>query len=255
MHHRYVTDQKLRCLFCYEESGDNIVASSEHLLSRPVARAFGIERQSPVARMGVQADTLTWAALGGIKRRCVCTSCNNGWMNRLEGRMTGIAAWLTGPGDQPLGAERALDLRKWALKTHLLLCFIEGNAGRFGDETFSGECVVPPVTPAKALFRDDTAMICDSTVGVSRSDAATRFAWSFGFPGVTARGGVKGHPRFAPVSVVTVGDLQLWTAVPLLPARVTTPGGVRDCHTGLRPRDLATTGHPMSFDIVRVDFD
>lgn len=243
----------MRCLFCYEESGDNTEASSEHLLSRPVASAFGIERRSPVARMGAEASKIRWAALDGVKRRCVCTSCNNGWMNRLEGNMAEIAAWVTGPGDQELGTERAVVLRKWALKTHMLLCFIDGNAGRFGDESFEGEAVVPPVTPAKALYRGD-AQILKHTVGVSRSAAPTAFAWSFGSPASTAPGGIKGHPRFAPVSIVTVGGLQLWNVTPLLPARVTVPIGVQECRPELRPRDLAATGHPLSPDIVRVDF-
>lgn len=255
VHHRCVANQKVRCLFCFEESGDNLVASSEHLLSRPVASAFGIERESSVARMGGDAHVVRWARLDGIKRRCVCTTCNNGWMNRLESRMADTANWLSGSSGEPLGVARALDLRMWALKTHMLLCFIEGNAGHFGDDNFKEECVVPPVTPVKALYQGDLSAIGRCTVGVSRSASQTNFAWSFGYPKVTAPGGVKGHPRFAPLSVLTVGGLQLWTVVPLLPAQVTTPAGVQECRAGIRPRDLARTNHPLRLDVVRVDFD
>ncbi len=247
--------RRLRCLFCYEDSGDNIVASSEHLLSRPVANAFGIQRRSPVARFGADVDGLTWAQLDGIKRRCVCTTCNNGWMNRLEDQMSDVARWLVGPSNQPLGAARDLTLRKWALKTHMLLCFIDGNAAHFGDDSFKGPCVVPPVTPAKAVYRGDLATIRSSTVGVSRSTASTSFAWSFGDPTTTAPGGIKGHSKFAPVSIVTLGALQLWVTTPLLPARVVLPTKIRLSHRNLRPRDLASTGHSLDLGVVRVDFD
>jgi hypothetical protein len=232
-----------------------MVASSEHLLSRPVATAFGIDRTAPVARVDGDVEHIRWAQLNGIKRRCVCTTCNNGWMNRLEDRMAGIADWIAGPSGEPLGVARALALRSWALKTHMLLCFIEGNAGHFGDDTFSGEYVVPPVTQAKALYGRDLEVLERCTVGVSRSTSTTDFAWSFGYPLVTAPGGIKGHPRFAPLSIVTVGSLQLWVVVPILPARVTMPAGVQACRAGLRPKDLAPTGHSLNLQLVRVDFE
>ncbi len=255
VHHRSMANGRVRCLFCYEDSGDNLVASSEHLLSRPVAAAFGIDRRSSVARVDGDVEEIRWMQLNGIKRRCVCTRCNNGWMNRLEHSMAGIATWISGPIGEPIGAARALDLRNWALKTHMLLCFIEGNAGRFGEDTFTGEYVVPPVTPAKALYKGDHNALAHCVVGVTRSTSRTDFAWSFGTPSVTAPGGVKGHPRFAPVSIVTVGSLQLWVVVPLLPARVTMPAGVQVCRAGLRPDELARTGHPMNLGLVRVDFE
>lgn len=250
-----MANQRVRCLFCYEDSGDNLVASSEHLLSRPVATAFGIDRTSAVARVDGDAEHIRWAQLNGIKRRCVCTTCNNGWMNRLEDSMARIADWISGPVDEPLGVTRARDLRRWALKTHMLLCFIDGNAGRFGDDTLTGEYVVPPVTPAKALYKGDLNVLESCIVGVGRSASRTDFAWSFGFPLVTAPGGVKGHPRFAPLSIVTVGSLQLWVVIPLLPAQVTMPAGVPACRPGLRPQDLALAEHPMNLQLVRVDFE
>ncbi len=148
-------DQKRRCVFCFHESGDQVKLSREHLLSRPVASAFGIERESPVARIDWQDGKVLWARLNGIQQRCVCTECNNGWMNRLEHSMADIARWISGPNHDPLGVERERIVRTWALKTHILLCFIEGNAGRFDDESFQGECVVPPVTLAKAVFNGE----------------------------------------------------------------------------------------------------
>jgi hypothetical protein len=81
-------------MFCYLESKDSITASSEHLLSRPVADVFGIDRTAPVARINSDMTSLKWTQLNGIKRKWVCTYCNNGWMNRLEHSMKAVASGL-----------------------------------------------------------------------------------------------------------------------------------------------------------------
>ena len=54
---------------------------------------------------------------------------------------------------------------------------------------------------------------------------------------------------------MTVGDVQLWITVPLLPARVTIPVEVQHCRARLRARDLAITDHPIDLDVVHVAFD
>jgi hypothetical protein len=254
VHHRRVTNGRVRCMFCYAETKDAITPSAEHLLSRPVAEAFGIDRTAPVARMGADLSDIKWGVVNGIKRKCVCTGCNNGWMNRLEHSMTAVAEWLDGDPDEPLGEDRADVLRRWAMKTHMLLCFIDGNAGRFGDASFAGEAVVPPFTPARQMYKSDPEVMAGTAVGVSRSGAGTDFAWSFDYPTVKATAPGGGHARFAPASVVTLGDLQLWVVIPLLDASVAAPAGVVSCAAGLRPRDLSTLGHPRTLERMTVDF-
>jgi hypothetical protein len=176
-------------MFCYLESVDNITPSKEHLLSKPVARALGVDRTSPVLRTNSELTEFDWRHLDGIKFGCVCTGCNNGWMNRLEEAMTGVAEWLRGDPQVPLGPALNLVLRKWAMKSHMLLCFIDGNASRFGDQDFVGEYVVPPFTPARGMYEGDEELILNrAAVGVSRSGAAQDFMWTFGFPTVTGDG-------------------------------------------------------------------
>lgn len=250
-----MTNQRIRCLFCYLETVDAITASHEHLLSKPVAKAFGIDRTSPVARMNSDMSEIKWRPLNGIKQRIVCTKCNNGWMNQLEHQMVEVAQWLSGSPDERLGEVRARTLHQWGLKTHMILCFLDGNAGRFGDEDLEEEYVVPPFTAARQMYEGDENVYRTSVVGVSRSTAPSDFIWSFGFPNVRASDGVKGHARFAPATVLTVGDLQLWIVIPLADAAdVYAPDGVRACSAALRPADLVGLDHPLSVESVTVDF-
>ncbi len=172
----------------------------------------------------------------------VCTGCNNGWMNRLEPAMGGVAEWFKGDEDQPLGPELNLVLRRWALKSHMLLCFIDGNAARFGDEDFAGDYVVPPYTTAREMYEGDEDLILErAAVGISRSGASRDFVWTFGFPTVVGNG-PPGRARFAPATILTVGELQLWVVTPLLDADVTAPVGVISSNAELRARDVGRWG-------------
>ena len=95
---------RARCMFCFMENGDNITLSKEHLLSKPVAKAFGVDRSSPLLRTDSDLTEFDWRHLDGIKFGCVCTGCNNGWMNRLEPALgaspSGLEATKTSPSDQ-----------------------------------------------------------------------------------------------------------------------------------------------------------
>lgn len=249
-----MSGERVRCMFCYMDTGDAISASHEHLISKPVAAAFGIDRTAPVARMNSDGTDLRWRPINGIKRRVVCTDCNNGWMNRLEHRMGAIASWLNGPPDDALGDDRERDLRMWAMKTHMLLCYIDGNADRFGDDGFDGEYVVPPVTPAREMYEGDEESLRRAGVGLARCSAQTDFAWAFGFPTVRTTGPGGGHARFAPASVLTVGSLQLWVVIPLRDASVSIPSDVMPSQASIRPRDLLDRDHPKDVGAVVVDF-
>jgi hypothetical protein len=91
-------------MFCFQESVDDITPSKEHLLSKPVATAFGIIRASPLLRTDSKLRNFDWRRLDGIKFGCGCHDCNTGWMNRLETAMGGVAEWLHGDPDAPLAS-------------------------------------------------------------------------------------------------------------------------------------------------------
>ncbi len=68
--------------------------------------------------------------------------------------MPAVANWLTADSTAPLGGELSLLTRKWTLKSHLILCFMERFADKWGDDDFP-EAVLPPMTLARQLFQED----------------------------------------------------------------------------------------------------
>ena len=249
-----MSSQRVRCLFCYLKTQDALEASYEHLLSRPVADAFGIDRDAPVARMNSDLSDLRWSQLNGIKRKCVCTSCNNGWMNQLEHDMGLVAEWIHGPADEALGAKRDLVLRRWALKSHFLLHFIDGNAGNFMEDPTGA--VVPPFTAARRMYEGDHEFVrTECGVGVSLSNGSVDFAWSFGHPTIQNPPSA-GIPNFTPVSILTLGRLRLWVVTPQLhsPESVAAPSGVVASTSALRPSRLAVTDGLPSPDAMTVRY-
>lgn len=112
--------------------------------------------------------------------------------------MVRVASWLHGDPGAPLRDDLNLILRKWAMKTQMLLCYIDGNAARFGDDDFTGEYVIPPSTPARQMYAgDDDTVLNRTAVGISKSGAASDFIWSFDFRscGAQALLGVRGSRR------------------------------------------------------------
>jgi hypothetical protein len=89
-------------------------------------------------------------------------------MRTLEERMPLIAEWLSGDQDRPLGADLNVLLRKCAMKTHVMLCFMQGMADKWGDEEFP-TAVIPPMTPAKELYRGDEDAVLSWAIGGSES--------------------------------------------------------------------------------------
>jgi hypothetical protein len=121
-------------------------------MSRPVAVAFGIDRTAPLLRTDGDLTTFRWTTVNGVVRKGVCGRCNSGWMKDLEHRMTDVAEWMKGSPTEPLGEDRELTVRSWAIKTHMLLCFIDGDAARLGEDGF-GHAVVAPFSLARAAVR------------------------------------------------------------------------------------------------------
>lgn len=174
-HYGAVTNRRARCAFCFAESADFPVLTRELLVSRPVASAFGIDRTSPFLRTDPKLEDMRWTTVNGVSRKVVCAACNNGWMNVLEHEMSEVARWMDGDVEQALGDHRERILRAWMTKTHVLLCFIEGDAGRFGDSGFH-RAVVPPVSLARALFERRYDDLAELGLGLARSESDTDFA-------------------------------------------------------------------------------
>lgn len=97
---------RARCAFCFAQSLDFPALTREHLMSRPVADAFGIDRTANFARADTGFTNIRWTTVNGVGRRFVCAPCNNGWMNALEHEMAAVGLWVA-TTDEPLGDHRA----------------------------------------------------------------------------------------------------------------------------------------------------
>jgi hypothetical protein len=242
-------------VFCFADSDDFPVLSREHLVSRPLGNAFGIDRTSPFLRTDLTFQDMRWTTVNGVSRDVVCRRCNSEWMNVLEHQMSEVAQWMNGVG-HALGAQRLRILRAWILKTHVLLCFIEGNAGRFGDEEFDGAVVVPPVSLARALFERRHEDLEEFGLGLARNDADTAFAYEFGTPGKVMVQGQERGAYTAPTSIITIGRLQAWavTSIGALSPSISVPAWVLSSDPAVTPEDLQASPLLGNLKKVRVDY-
>lgn len=237
-----VTDRTLAkpCLFCFAERGGHVKPTAEHFLSRPVAMAFGIDRDQGELSLIDEVGNARSVRLNGFKRKCVCADCNNGWMNRLENAMGAVADWFNA-GDVRLSDELELILRRWALSRHILLCAIDGNEKAFFDvdNNDSVTYVVPPSSLARGLYEEDMTTIRGSAIRVARSSAGLEIGYAFGLPRILPPEATPGLARFAPVSILTLGEFQIWVVTPMIfEVNVHVPEGVFNCQPGVKANDL-----------------
>jgi hypothetical protein len=235
----------MKCHFCWDET-ETPQITKEHLLSVPVADAFGIDRASSAfARFDEDAvragdlSGLTWTSLGALSVRIACAPCNNGWMNDLEHAMVEVAGWNK-RGDRPLGAANVETLRRWLLKTYVVLSVMDGGTRRFiptGDGEI-GFSVMPEITRASQLRRGDQAAFDGVVVGLARTNSDA-FFYAFGNPTVIPKGPEYANARSAGVAALTLRSLQVWIVVPWFRHATTRlPRGVTLAHTQLRANRL-----------------
>jgi hypothetical protein len=249
----------MECHFCWDETSDPQI-TREHLVSQPVANAFGIDRASRTfARFDATAvkagnlDGLTWHALDDLRVRIACDRCNNGWMNDLEGAMKPVAKWVA-RGDTALGAKNYSTLRRWLLKTYIVLSVMEGGTRRFlSDSEDVGFAVMPEVTRAKHLRHSDEAAFDGVAIGLARTKAPT-FRYGFGNPTVLPQGPGYASVRTAGVAVLTLGTLQAWVVVPFFShASTRLPAGVRSLSPRIRANQLLTVADGIDLDAAVVN--
>src|SRR6266508_5341859 len=224
----------MRCFFCYAD-GEVPRLSKEHLVSRPVAEAFGLDRSATFGRTGSNDSSVTISPLDTLAVKLVCDRCNNGWMNTIEHRMASVAEW-SGSRSLPLSPAHLDSLCAWALKTYFVLSAIEGGIRNFGDDG-SDFGVIPDVTRARQLYHADAQAFEGVTVALARFSEEGRFGYIFGNPTVVPQGPRYANLRSAGSAVITVGRLLIWILVPLSlfrSAQVKLPRRVRRATVGLQ---------------------
>ncbi len=201
------------CYFCFAE-GDVPRLSKEHLLSKPVAEAFGLDRSAGFGQLSSTDDSVVLAQLDDVAVRFVCERCNNTWMNALEHEMAALAAWA-GPTDQSLTPTQIESLRAWSLKTYLVLSAMVGETRRFAKNP-KAPGVIPNFTRARQLKEKDAQAFDGMAFGLARPDEPSRFAYAFGNPTVVPQGPRYASRKSAGLAIVTLGALQVWVVDPTI---------------------------------------
>lgn len=171
----------MRCYFCFAE-GDVPRLSKEHLLSQPVANAFGVDRSAHIGHVDPASGTVRLARLDDAAVRFVCERCNNTWMNDLEHDFASLASWVRS-SDVPLSSSQLQALQAWSLKTYLVLSVMVGNSRQFVEDP-AGPGVIPSFTRARQLYEEDSAAFEGMAFGLARPHRPVGFSYAFGNPRV-----------------------------------------------------------------------
>jgi hypothetical protein len=222
----------MRCHFCFAE-GDVPRLTKEHLLSKPVAEAFGLDRAGAFGQLGNVDDSVMFTRLGDVAVKFVCERCNNTWMNELEHELAALAVWTRSPGESltPVHVE---SLRAWSLKTYLVLGAMVGETRRFAENP-EAPGVIPNFTRARQLYGKEARAFDGMAFGLARPLEPSRFAYAFGNPTVVPQGPRYASRKSAGLAVVTLGALQVWVVDPTIfhAARIRFPERVTILEPGL----------------------
>ena len=225
-----------KCWFCHRET----VLSREHLISEPIAAAFGIDRDDQLladipeeVRQPSDVDPNRVQPLSKQVVRAACEPCNNGWMSRLEVRAGAVfTEFLKG---KALERDDAETIRGWGLSRYVVWNHRDGDARsmRARIESQTNRLFVDPMA-SKALK--------DGDYGRSFEGTTVGLAGAGGF-GTVGFGNASTEPRqmraFAGSLALQLARTQIWTVVGFLPPkRVDLPEGVAPVVPGLRLTDL-----------------
>ena len=216
-----------RCFFCWTDVPS---LSREHLLSEPIAKFAGIDRasfrlaDSGVARGRDGVKVLVGrppVPLTAVATKLACASCNSGWMSELEQRAArSLSSWRAQPMLR-VGRTRLEVIHAWMLKSFFVLMWAHGGvkaqtkAFAQGGTDWSA-AVVPDVRRALALANGRFLDACRGTdLAVVRTDSAVLHG--YGNPTAVPVGPGWLNCRVAGVLAVTLGGVQLWLVVPLVP--------------------------------------
>ena len=221
----------MRCPFCLSAEP----LSKEHLFSKPICDALGVDRSMLVASLdGNTGEFRHYSVLDRRSVRLPCERCNSGWMSELErAAARRLRRWLANP-DERLTKAGLQDLTRWLVKTAIVLGFAEVDARRFMSSPT--ETAIPDITTAKAL----AAGVTPDHVHVAAARTNNgRMVWGAGNPTVQAAGPNRMSSRVINVAAFNLGPIQLWAIIPIIPPdHLQLPPGVKRLHANLCSRAL-----------------
>lgn len=199
--------------------------SREHLISKPVATAFGINRSRELTTLK-GLDIVRSASLDQLSVRLPCGNCNSGWMNDLETSMGAVARWMCAR-ENGITTETLRNLERWLLKSYIVMTAMDGGIRSFGtNDSFS---MIPEATRASRLYMGSNEAFDRMGIGYGRrrQPFPNNFGYVIGNPKVVPTGPRFANCRSAGVAVFALGRLEAWIVVPVLTPTITLPAALR----------------------------
>lgn len=242
----------MKCIFCHGASGGR--RDREHLISRPVAEAFGIDRDITYESVDHEGQVRRSARLATLQVKLPCDRCNSSWMGQLEVGMPSVAKWMRG-GSLGLSRSAHETLRRWLVKTVVILGAMDGEIRTFMSADSTAK-VMPEATRARSLYEGSDEAFAGVTLAVARRQHpyVNQFGYRFGRPTVVPVGSKYASGASATALVMALGQLQCWVICTLLPgAEVTLPSGPVQLTPGIRFRELAQWDGDLTVQDLLVD--
>lgn len=237
----------MNCPFCLGASK----TTKEHVFSKPICDAVGIDRAMDVASYdGNSGELGPIVSLDQRSVRLHCEECNSGWMSDLEVQ-TGRALrrWLSRP-ESPLGRDGYDVIMRWLVKMAVVLGFSEGGSRRFMET--ATDVAVPDITAAKEIR---SGSVPDHAVGGAAKAGKSQYVWGTGNATVTPTGPDLLNSRAVNVTALNLGPLQLWVAIPMVrPEKIALPRGVSRLHPRLTFQRLPTRTGDLNPSLVNASF-
>lgn len=221
----------VNCPFCLSDAK----SSKEHLFSRPICNAVGLDRSMLVASLdGCSSAIGPVSPLDQRAVRLPCEACNSGWMSDLESDAARtIRRWMS-KSDERLTKSGVVHLGRWLVKTMVVLGFSESGSRQFMDKPT--QTAIPDITTAKKIA---AGSVPDGVVAGAARVNDSSMLWGTGNPTVVPSGPDRISCRAVNVAAFNLGSLQLWVAVPLVaPDSLRLPKGVTRLNHQLRSRSL-----------------
>jgi hypothetical protein len=101
-----------QCLFC-----DNVADTKEHLWSDRILQ--GLKRVHPIRQVIQKSDPSEF--YGDVRIKCVCSTCNHGWMSDLENCVRASVGATVHDISVTLDVETQSAISRWITKTAMVL--------------------------------------------------------------------------------------------------------------------------------------
>ncbi|MFZ0797235.1 MAG: hypothetical protein WAM98_05555 [Terriglobales bacterium] len=101
-----------QCLFC-----DNVADTKEHLWSDWILQ--GLKRTHPIRQVIQKSDPKEF--YGDVRIKCVCSTCNSGWMSDLENSVRSVVGAMVHDISVTIDVETQRAISRWITKTSMVL--------------------------------------------------------------------------------------------------------------------------------------